>query len=67
MKVLKKAWININDLDKMQENNFREHYKNNENVYILTTIENMKYNIEYKIINIENNIINLEFTGNIIK
>lgn len=67
MKVLKKAWINMQDLNKEEQDNFKRHYAEKENVYILTTRENIKYNIEYKIIDIKNNIINLEATGKIIK
>ena len=66
MKILKKAFININDLQEQEKNMFLEHYKNNENVYILTTKDNKKVNIEYTITSIENNIINLLATGKVI-
>lgn len=58
-KILKKAWINLEGLTEEQRKCFLEHYKNNENVYILTS----KGNLEYKIIDIKNNIMNLEFTN----
>lgn len=66
MKISKKAWINENDLNDMEKNNFAEHYKNNENIYILTTHANQKINIEYKIINKIDNIYNLEATGKVL-
>ena len=66
MEILKKAWININDLQEQEKNMFLEHYKNNENVYILTTIDNKKVNIEYIITSIKENIINLQATGKVV-
>ena len=62
MNILQKTWIDLKDLEENVKNMFLEHYKNNENVVILC--ENK--NIEYKIINIKDNIINLEFTGKVI-
>ena len=62
MNILQKAWIDLRNLDENTKNMFLEHYKNNENVVILCNNKN----IEYKIINIKNNIINLEFTGKVI-
>lgn len=67
MGILKKAWVNENDLNEMEKNNFLEHYKNNENIYILTTHEGNKINIEYKITEKNKNIYHLEATGKIIK
>ena len=59
----KTAWIRINDLNDIQKNMFFEHYKNNENVVILHNIGN----VEYKITNVDNDNIYLEFTGKIYK
>lgn len=66
MEILKNAWINIQDLNEEQQENFKRHYKDNENIYILTTKNNKQYNIEYKILNIKNDIINLQATGKVI-
>lgn len=66
MEILKNAWINIQDLNEEQQENFKQHYKDNENIYILTTKNNKQYNIEYKILNIKNNIINLQATGKVV-
>lgn len=62
MNILQKTWIDLRNLEENAKNMFLEHYKNNENVVILCGNKN----IEYKIINIKNNIINLEFTGKVI-
>ena len=63
MNVLKNTWIRINDLKKKEKDMFFEHYKNNENVVIL----NKFGNVEYRITNIDDQNIYLEFTGNIYK
>lgn len=65
-KIKELAWIKMEDLGETEKMMFLDHYKNNENVYILTTIDNRQVNIEYKITSIKNNIINLEFANNII-
>lgn len=59
----RKANINMDILDDMQKNCLLEHFKNNKNIYILTKYNNKKVNVEYKIINIINNIMNIETTG----
>lgn len=66
MEILENAWISMQDLSKEQQKDFKQHYEDNENIYILTTKNNKKYNIEYKIINIENNIISLQATGKVV-
>ena len=66
MEILKNAWININDLSKKEIDNFKRHYEEKENIYILTSRENKKYNIEYQITDIKDNIIYLKATGKII-
>lgn len=62
MGILKKAWINELDLSEEEKNNFKRHYEEKENIYILTS----NGNIEYKIIDYKNNIYYLEFTGKVI-
>lgn len=42
MSILKKPQINIDDLNEQEKEYFNNHYKNNENIYILTTINNKK-------------------------
>ena len=60
----KTAWIRINDLNDTEREMFFEHYKDNENVVILH--DNIG-NVEYKITNIDDDNIYLEFTGIIYK
>ena len=62
MNILQKTWIDLRDLKEEVKNMFLDHYKNNENVVILCGNKN----IEYKITNIKDNKMNLEFTGKII-
>jgi len=62
MEILQNTWIDLRDLEENVKNMFLEHYKNNENVVILCGDKN----IEYKIIDIKGNIMNLEFTGKVI-
>ena len=64
MNINKTAWIRINDLKDTEKEMFFEHYKNNENVVIL---HNNIGNVEYKITNIDDDNIYLEFTGKIYK
>ena len=66
MRILKKAWVNEYDLNDMEKNNFAEHYKSNENIYILTVHNGEKINIEYKITEKNKNIYHLEATGKIL-
>ena len=66
MEILKNAWINSNDLKQEEKENFYKHYREKENIYILTSRENKKYNIEYQITDIKENIIYLKATGKII-
>lgn len=66
MEILKNAWINSNDLKQEEKENFYKHYREKENVYILTTIDDKKVNIEYQITDIKENIIYLKATGKII-
>ena len=61
--ILQNAWILINDLGEQEKQMFFDHYKNNENVFILYNIGNL----EYKIINIDKEKIYLQFVGNIYK
>lgn len=63
MEILQNTWIDLRDLKEQERNMFIEHWKNKENVYILCK----NRNLEYRITNLEGNIINLEFTGKIIK
>lgn len=62
MNILQKTWIDLRDLKEEVKNMFLDHYKNNENVVILCDNKN----IEYKITNIKDNKMNLEFTGKVI-
>jgi len=62
MNILQKTWIDLRDLEENAKNMFLDHYKNNENVVILFGNKN----IEYKITNIKDNKMNLEFTGKVI-
>jgi 5'(3')-deoxyribonucleotidase len=62
MNILQKTWIDLRDLKEEVKNMFLDHYKNGENVVILCGNKN----IEYKITNIKDNIMNLEFTGKVI-
>lgn len=63
MNINKTAWIRINDLNETEKNMFFEHYKDNEDVVILHSIGN----VEYRITNIDDDNIYLEFTGKIYK
>lgn len=62
MNILQNTWIDLRDLKEEVKNMFLDHYKNKENVVILCGNKN----IEYKITNIKDNKMNLEFTGKVI-
>lgn len=64
MKVLQKTWISLNDLQEQEKQMFLDHYKNKENVFILY---NNIGNVEYKIVNIDNEKIYLEFNNKIVR